>query len=114
MKPTMTDEDNDNLHTNLLASVLHGLAETIEGCLVRLVVTMGEIETGNVHPLIDQGLQGGNVPTGRTESTENLGLPFGRVTFLEHHIEGDVSSTKFRAGCLHLFYITVLSKELFG
>jgi hypothetical protein len=81
----------------MLLLVGRGLAETIQTGLVALVVAVREIESCDTHSLVDQILQRGNIPTSRTQSTNNFGLSTGTIGLCHDRLQGDVGSSELGA-----------------
>lgn len=64
------------------------------GSLVRY---LPKVESSNVHASVDQSLQHGDIPAGRSQGAENLGVAFAGIALFENHGEVNVSSAKFRS-----------------
>ena len=62
------------------------------GHLTYLVVSMGEIETGNIHASIDHPDEHVLLPTGRAQSANDLSLAMGQIDLLEDILELDAVS----------------------
>ena len=77
------------------ALVAGGLAKTVKAGLVSLVISVGEVEASDGHAGIDELFQGGDIPAGRTESADNLGMAVLDLGGGRDGVEGDVATTKF-------------------
>jgi len=71
------------------------LPETVEAGLVSLVISVGEVEPSDRHAGIDELFQGGDIPTGRAESTNDLGMTVLDLGGGRNGVEGDVPTAKF-------------------
>ena len=70
------------------------------------VITVGEVETGDIHACIEHLNQHVNIPAGGSESTNDLSLAHGKVDLLENVLELDAGG--IRACWLGGFYHLVL------
>ena len=70
------------------------------------MVSVGEVETGDIHACIEHLDQHVNIPAGGSESTNDLSLAHGKVDLLENVLELDAGG--IRAGWLGGFYHLVL------
>ena len=94
----MTDDTSRFLPpTDVLANILARLAEAVKACLVSLVVSVGKVKTRDIQSGIDQSLKRWDVPACRPECSKDLGGAVGGIALVEDHVEGDVSSAKFRS-----------------
>ena len=98
-----------NLHygyvlTDELVPVLRGLSDPVQTRLVTLVVAVGEVEPRDVHPRLDESLEGGNVPTRRSHGAYDLRLARRDIAGVYDGGEGDVRSAQLGSagGCLGL------------
>ena len=68
-----------------------------------LVISMGEVETGDTHTSIDHCFKLRNLPTGRSEGANDLGTAYTGAVGLSDGIQGNTRATKGRtAGGLGL------------
>lgn len=77
--------------TGLIWSLLESLSEVGNGASVGLVVTMREVETGNIHASVEHLDKHVDVPAGRSECANDLGLAGLRIDGLENVVEADVA-----------------------
>ena len=81
--------------TDMLLLVGGSFTQTIKAGLVSFMVTMTKVESCNRQTLVDQVLKGWNIPTGRSQGTNNLRLTVRRIGLSQDRFKGDVGSTKF-------------------
>ena len=77
--------------------ILCRLPQTIQASFVPLMLTVGEVESSDVHTGLDEPLEGRNIPTGRTEGTDDLRLAGRHIRGGLDGGEGDVRSAQFGA-----------------
>mmetsp|Transcript_2739 Transcript_2739/g.6542 ORF Transcript_2739/g.6542 Transcript_2739/m.6542 type:complete len:522 (-) Transcript_2739:100-1665(-) len=94
--------------TNGLSDIGGSLTKTIQAGLVSGVVTVGEVESGDVESGLDQGLQLIDLPARGSKGAENLGGAAVNGHVLEDHVNIDVASRKFRVVRLHLVGLCLL------
>lgn len=75
--------------------VAGGLAKTVEAGLVSLVISVGEVESSDGHAGIDELFEGGDIPTGRAESADDLGVAVLDLGGGRDGVKGDVATAKF-------------------
>jgi hypothetical protein len=79
----------------MLVSIGSSLTQAVEACLVAFVISVGKVESGNTHTLIDQFLQRWDIPTGRTQSTDNFGLTVAGIRLGHDLFQCDIGSSEF-------------------
>ena len=84
--------------TDMLSLILGSFSHAIQAGLVSLVITVTEVESSNVHTGIDEGLDGGDIPTGGSHGTDNLGLAVRHIRRGCDSGKSDVGTTEFGAG----------------
>ena len=93
MRYAITSQDHAsrrNKLTNILIHVLRGLPQPIQAGLVTLVIAVGEVETGYVHPRLNHLLELRHVPARRAEGAEDLRPPVADGAGVLDGVERDV------------------------
>jgi hypothetical protein len=75
-----------DVRTNIFRFVLCRRSNTFQDSSVSLVISMRKVETGHIHTGINQSFELFLLPTGRPNSTNNLGVAQARVLgFVSDH-----------------------------
>lgn len=77
--------------------ILGSLPNSIQACLMPLMITMTKVKPGHIHTSINQLLEGRNIPAGRAHGTDNFGFTGGDIGCFFDTLEGDVGAAEFGA-----------------
>ena len=74
------------------------------------VITVGEVETSDVHASVEHLHEHISIPAGRSEGADDLGLALAKVNLLENVLEADSARIGASVVCLYHSILTFALK----
>lgn len=101
------------IRTTVLVLILGCRSEAFQTGTVSLMVTVGEVESSDIHADIQHGFQLFDIPTGGSQRADNLGAARLFISLALDHVKADESSSEGRdVGCIRNHGVQLLELML--